>query len=84
MEEKEITKEKSLYERHSPEEGKINITTLTNEIEAKLKTLDICIKKHNAAIEQLNEAMSYVAKIMDDQDKNKIILPTEFEGSTKL
>jgi len=77
--------EKSLFERHCPE-GKINITTLVNEIEAKYKTIESYIKKQDAKIQQLNEAMSYVAKIMDDQDKNKIILPenNNFVGSIKL
>ena len=71
--------EKSLYERHSPSEGKINITTLVNEIEAKLKT-------NTEAIKKLNEAMGYLAGWVEDQDKNKIILPNhnEFIGSTKI
>jgi len=69
-------KEQSLYERHLKEEGKINITTLINEIEAKLKT-------HTEEIKKLNEAMGYLAHWVEDQDK-KLILPTSFEGSIKL
>lgn len=73
----EEVKQKSLYERHLKEEGKINITTLINEIEAKLKTQEEAIKK-------LNEAMGYLAHWVEDQDKTKLILPTSFEGSVKL
>jgi len=67
-------------------EGLDKINKALEQIEAKYKTIESYIKKQDAKIQQLNEAMSYVAKIMDDQDKNKIILPenNNFVGSIKL